>query len=277
VKAHADTRHECRGERFAADEAAYFEAAQASRQKAWEYLVELPQGPHAAAAAAIVDAFDTRLEELALARLVADTRRTEATLDRARDARKRVSALLTAELRAVLDPKAYGVPVLEVPEPLRRALHGSLAEPTLAWTPARREDALFFTIPTPEGSEDCVATIVLDVKTDPGGLVTEARVFGPDLFVRWLEADENVALDPSLPSARVSAAAHAERRLAGILEATLPQDRCGGVDSPGDVLARRCDGWVAVAWMGSRPGERDFVAVRGPGARAERAEDGGMR
>ena len=249
-----------------AEDDAYYEHVKASRARAWEYLALLPNGPHAEAAQAVVAAFDIHLEELAMDHLIQETRRTEAMLDRAKDARRRLTTLLLGDVRALLDPHVYGAHIPDVPEALKLALSG-MAHPTIAWLPRTHVENVPYVILSPRGSDDRVAEVKLTVLLSKDGAIVEGRLSGSDLFTRWLEAEENEPVDDANPAARARAAAHAAERLFGLFEATLPSERCAA-ESPDEVIARRCDGWLATAWMGSRPGEPDVIAIRGRSAAA---------
>src|ERR1700722_955063 len=66
---------------FDREEAAWFEAAKTSRVRAKEYVVDLPDGPHAEAARSLMVLFDEHQEDTDTLSLLADARHTAATLD----------------------------------------------------------------------------------------------------------------------------------------------------------------------------------------------------
>ena len=247
---------------FDDEEPRYFEAAKDSKQKAIEYLVELPKGPHADAARSLVVSFDAHTEDVTTLVLLADARRTDAMLEIASRERRRVTERILEDVGLLLDRGVYGAQVDEAPASLTRALGGGVRR-TFGSAPTRRDDTLAFTLPTRTGSEIHVASVELAVKLEDARIV-EGIVWGPDLFVRWTEADVIRVLDPSVPQARALAASHVTEVLSGAFEAALPGDRCAVVVASAELLARRCDGWTVSVKMGASAGAPDVVSVRGP-------------
>jgi hypothetical protein len=134
----------------------------------------------------------------------------------------------------------------------------------------RRDDELFFIVPTPEGAQARVLSLRFQLLLSRGRVV-EGRIEGQDLFVRWAEAMSVQVLDPNAEADRGAASAAVAEVLAGALEGRMPASRCAVPPQEHEVLARGCDGWGASVMMGSREGDDDVVAVRGPqpnGARA---------
>ena len=246
---------------FDAEEPAYFERSSASRAKTSEYLADLPHGPHAEAAIALLTAFDTHLEDLATEKMMRDARHTEATLDHANVQRHAVGETVLADIAALLDAALYGSPSRALPEATRAAL-GFGATSTWGRPEPRRSRDLFYSIPTHLARESRIATVKLEILF-AGDVAVSGRISGPDLFVHWTEADTVTTLDPTLPEARASSAAHVAEVLTGALEARLPAARCS-VPSPGDVIARRCDGWSVIATQADVPGQPDVIVVSGP-------------
>ncbi len=247
---------------FDAEEPAFFERCQASRETAREYLVDLPNGPHAAAAMALLVEYSMKVEDLATARLLRDARRTEAKLEAAAGRRRAVGEAILTATGALLAEGVYGTRIEDSPAALRRVLGGEAA---VSWgtTPARRDADYFFVIPTPEGRQERVATLTVRVVLD-AGVIVEGRIEGLDLFVRWDESDLVRPLDASAPNHRSEAAFHAQEQLTGALEARLPAARCGEQRRPGELVHRACDGWTATVAWGQVEGEPDVVSIRGP-------------
>ncbi len=249
---------------FDAEEPRYFEAATASRAKTSEYLTDLPHGPHAAAAIALLTAFDTKVEDIATARLLRDARRTEAKLERASVQRRGIGETILGDVAALLDPSLYGARPDELPPTVRSALGGT-APPTWGGRPlTRRTTDFFFSVPSRLARESRIVTIELALELE-AGRVTSGVVRGVDLFVHWEEADTMKARDPTSPGDRAAAAEHAADLLSGALEARLPVARCEAPASPPDeLLVRKCDGWTATIKMGSAVGEVDAIVLSGP-------------
>jgi len=252
---------------FDAEEPAYFEACQGSRAGVSEYLVDLPHGPHAAAAFALLVEYDAKVEDVETARLMRDARRTEAQLEAAAAGRRAVGEAILGAAGALCEDNLYGATVEDAPPSLRGVLVGAAA-PTWGPVPARRERDFFFVIPTQGGRESRVATMTVSVERDERGAITAGRIEGQDLFVRWDEADLVRPLDASSQNARSEAAFHARQLLEGALEARVPAARCTPRSSApadvGELVRRACDGWTGVVRWGQREGEPDVIDVRGP-------------
>jgi hypothetical protein len=251
---------------FDVEEAAYFAAAQRSRDAASAYVADLPRGPHAQAARSLLVLFDAKVDDFDMLRLLADARRTEATLELASQKRRRVTESLLAALASLLDPAAYGASLDEIPPALAAVLNGGTRPSWGGGPTARRDDALFFVVPTADGQDSRVVEVALQLIV-LRGRVLEARIEGPDLFVRWAEALGARTLDPTRQDERDAASANVQEVLAGALEARLPASRCAAPEHAGEIMVRDCDGWVVVARMGAGSGDSDSVTVRGPSSR----------
>jgi hypothetical protein len=258
---------------FEAEESAWFEAAQSSRTRAREYVVDLPHGPHADAARALLVLFDEHQDDFDTLVLLAEARRTAAGLDYETDRRKRVSDVLLQKLSALLDPATWGARLDSPPPSLAAALRGEVPGTWGAELSARRDDALAFVLPTPEGSEARVllASLQLELRrpkaADAGaaaGRVVQGRLQGEDLFVLWSEAILARVLDATAASDRELARTTISDVLAGAFEARLPAARCAAPAKEGELLVRACDGWSASVRMGAEQGEDDVVDVVGP-------------
>jgi hypothetical protein len=256
---------------FDGEEAAFFAAAQGSRARAREYVVDLPRGPHIDAARALLVLFDAKVDDFDTLRLLADARRTEATLELASQRRHRVTEVISAELAALLDPAVYGSRIEEPPLALAAVLAGT-TRVAITWggggggPTARREDLLFFVVPTREGHDSRAAEVSLQLFATRGRVV-EGRIEGPDLFVRWAEANGARPLDPNDASLRDAASASVQEVIAGVLEASLPASRCaapkkqGESEREGEIMVRECDGWLVVVRMGAASGDVDSITV----------------
>ena len=259
---------------FDAEEPPYFETAKQSANGAYTYLLDLPRGPHADAARAVIDAAEDIVKKAALAALIAEARHTRMSLKSARAQRRKVRERVLGEVKLLLDPRDYGVAPGLVAAPLLEELSFG-ARPTIGWVVPHREDTLFFEVPTPQGRDVAgstggsstardarVVTVDFDLVV-ANGVVVEGRVRGEDLFVRWAEADLARVFDPTDPTAREEAFAHVTGMLIGAVEALLPSDRCSPSAQPrGQLLARACDGWQMRATSGAHAGAIDEIVVR---------------
>lgn len=261
---------------FEKEEPEYFERAQGSREKAREYLVDLPRGPHADAALAILVEYDSKVEDLETARLMRGARRTEALLDNASNQRRVVGERVLGHVAALADPVVYGAPITSLPEALRVDMEGP-AKRTWGRMPLRREEEVFFSLPAKRERESRVASVAVALAVE-GDRVLAGWVEGPDLFTRWAEADLMKPLDAGQPGDRSLAGKHVAEVLGGALEGRFPAAKCG---PPGGlpslrvrpllpkvaaraprgrvVFARACEGLRIEALQGDGPGEGDVV------------------
>jgi hypothetical protein len=248
---------------FEAEEAAWFEAAKASRSRAREYVVDLPDGPHAEAARALLVLFDEHQGDVETLTLLAEARRTAATLDYETARRKRVSDALLVEVAGLLDPATWGARLDSPPPALAAALRGEVATTWGAVTRARRDDRLYFVLPTPDGAQARMlgASLQLELRD---GRVAQGLLQGENFFVLWSEALLTRALDPTNAADRALAATTVSELLAGAFEATLPASRCAAPAHEGELLVRSCDGWAVSVRMGAEEGEADVIDVVGP-------------
>jgi len=249
---------------FDAEEPVFFEKAKTSESRAIDYIVDLPHGPHIDAARTLLQQYVVHADDFETTKLLQESRHTAALLDRAATARAQVGEHVMAGVAAILDADVYGARLDEAPRPLKRILGGE-AHATWggAWS-TQSDVALPFVVPTPTGATDRVANVEVSVKLEHGRIV-EGRVWGPDLFVRWAEAETIKTLDESDERARGAAATFVKEVLGGAIEGVVPAARCTAHADRGELLARSCDGWLVRIEMGEFAGAPDVVFVRGPG------------
>jgi hypothetical protein len=251
-------------EAFDAEEPVFFEQAQTSRSKARQYLIDLPDGPHADAARALLVLFDAHQDDIDTLMLLASARRTAALLDRETDRRKRLTDLVLQDVASLLDRATYGASLDEPPPLLASVLRSGAAHTWGGEARPDRLDQVFFVVPTPEGSQPREVDVGLELRLE-GARIVEGRVSGGDLFVRWAEALLVRVLDPTDVADRTTAATTVSEVLRGALEGTFPQDRCGSTPTDPHVIVKRaCDGWSVTVTMGPSGGSDDAIDVRGP-------------
>ena len=245
---------------FDTEETAYFERAKTSRAAAHEYLTYLPRGPHADQSVALIAAFDTNLEEIALQNVARDVRRNEATLESAAVARRRVGESVLTAVGALSDDNVYHARIDDAPVALRKLLDPPQPRSWGGLAHARETD-LYFMLPTRPERESRVVTLRIRVETDATGMIDRGIIEGDDLFVRWQEADRIVALDPTSLSDRTEAGVHALDILSGALEGRFPADRCALADAHGALYARACEGLSVDVVMGDSAGSADRIVL----------------
>lgn len=242
-----------------AEEPAYFVRAQSSRAALIDYLTNLPSGPHSEQALSLVAAYDRGLEEAESDRMLREARRTEATLEKASLARKRVGERVLGGLAVLLDPKLVGTRFDALAPETRRFFEGPAASTWGALAPSLEED-LFFLLPTRPERTSRLLTLVTELVVEDG-VVVGARMRGDDLLVKWYEAARIVALDPSKPEDRTEAMTASLEILAGAAEQAFPASRCAAPTTGRELLVRRCDGRSLRVVAGERAGDADTVEV----------------
>jgi hypothetical protein len=256
---------------FEDEEPRYFERAQRTREGVRRYLADLPAGPHAEAAFALLRALESTLEDAELRDIARRARYDDAKLEAAAVQRRAVGASVLGAVGVLLDEAVYGAPRADGPASLRALMSGRGS--TWGSVPARREDDLFFLLPTRPERESRLVTLEISLE-EQGGVVVGGAVLGADLFVRWAEADQIVALDPSAPEDRTEAFVHALARLDGALERRFPSASCPDVRAAKELYHRACEGWEAVVLPGDGPGQTDAIVVRGRPGPARKPTEG---
>jgi hypothetical protein len=246
------------------EEPRYFEHAQRSREGVRRYLADLPDGPHATAALALLTAFDSSLEEAELRDVARRVRYEDAKLEAAAVQRRAVGEAIFSAIGVLLDEDVYGVPLSDAPPKLRRLLLGPTPS-TWGAVSARHEEDLFFLLPTRPERESRLLTLELTM-LEPGGALAGAVLEGSDMLVRWTEADKIVRLDASAPEDRTEAQVYTTPRLEGALERRFPSASCPELRRDQELYHRACGGWEAIVVPGAKAGDKDRVIIRSPRA-----------
>ncbi|MBS2015850.1 MAG: hypothetical protein JST00_23380 [Deltaproteobacteria bacterium] len=253
---------------FEEEEPRYFEKAQASREGARRYLADLPDGPHAAAALALLTALESNMQDAELRDIARRVRFEDAKLEVAAQQRKAVGEAILTALGVFLDDGVFGSTLEDAPAPLRTVMRGP--RPT-TWgaLPSRREDDYFFLLPTRPERESRLLSLEIALE-EKDGRIAAATLAAPDMFVMWAEADQITRLDPSSAEDRTEAQVHALDRIAGAVERRFPSASCPEARAGAELVHRACDGWEIVVKSGERAGARDTILVRGPSDPAKR-------
>jgi hypothetical protein len=243
------------------EEPRFFEAAQSSQEGVRRYLADLPDGPHAAAAIALLTALGSNMQDAELRDIARRVRYEDAKLESAAVQRRAVGESILGAIGVLLDESVYGVPRTEGPPALRTLMTGRT---TATWgTIARhREEDLYFLLPTrPERESRLVTLEVTLIEQD--GVVTGGRIEGADLLVLWAEADQIVKLDPSAAEDRTEAQVHAMDRLGGAFERRFPEGSCPDARAGRELYHRMCNGWEVLVVPGNEAGDKDAIVIRG--------------
>lgn len=256
---------------FDEEEPLHFERAQASREGASRYLADLPDGPHATAALALLTALQSNMQDAELSDIARRARHDDATLEAAAVQRRAVGEAILGATGVLLDEEVYGVARVEGPPALRTLMTGR-AGSTWGSVPLRREEDLFFLLPTRPDRESRLVTLEVTL-AEQGGVVTGGTIEGADMFVLWAEADQITKLDPGAPEDRTEAQVHAMERLGGALERRFPSGSCAERRGERELYHRACGGWEVVVEPGERAGAKDVIVIRGRPGPARKQPD----
>jgi hypothetical protein len=248
---------------FEAEEGAWFEVAKTSPARARDYIVDLPHGPHAQAARALLLLSIGQESDIGMLEQLADARRTAAMLDLESARREHVSEVVLEELAALIDPATRGASLDDPPHALAVVLRGSVARTWGTAPQGIREDEFYFVLPTPTQPQARVAQVRLRLVVQRGRVIG-GNIEGEDLFVRWAEANGPRVLDAASSSDRARGASEIADVFAGALEARFPASRCAARPqrARGEILARACNGWRVSVRMGAHAGNDDVISVR---------------
>lgn len=242
------------------EEPKYFEKAQGSREGIRRYLADLPEGPHAQAAIALLVSFGSSMQDAELRDIARRVRLDDAKLEAAAVQRRAVGESILTTIGVLLDEDIYGIPRSEAPPKLRAILIGKNA-PTWGGVPSSHEDDFFFLLPTRPERESRLLTLETKL-IEENGIVVGGILEGSDMLVRWAEAEQIVRLDSSLPDDRTEAQVFAMTRLEGALERRFPTQACGDLRKDRELYHRGCAGWEAVVLPGNKAGDNDSILIR---------------
>lgn len=246
---------------FEDEEPRYFEASQATQEGARRYLADLPEGPHATAALALLTALGSNMQDAELRDIARRVRYEDAKLESAAVQRRAIGESILGAIGVLLDEGVYGVPRTEGPPALRTLMTGRTGA-TWGTVPAHREEDLYFLLPTRPERESRLLSLEITLG-EQDGVVRSGRIEGADMLVLWAEADEIVKLDPSAPEDRTEAQVHAMERLGGALESRFPEASCPDARADRELYHRACNGWEVVVVPGAHAGEKDAIVIRG--------------
>jgi len=247
---------------FDDEEPRYFEAAQRSQEGARRYLADLPDGPHAAAALALLTALGSNMQEAELRDIARRVRYEDAKLESAAVQRRAVGESIVGAVGVLLEDGVYGVARTEGPPALRTLMTGRVGS-TWGTVPAHRAEDLYFLLPTRPERESRLLSLDITL-VEHEGVVTSARIEGADMLVLWAEADQITKLDPSATEDRTEAQVHAMDRLGGALEGRFPEATCPDKRAGAELFHRACNGWEVVVLAGTQAGSKDAIVIRGP-------------
>ena len=246
---------------FEDEEPRFFEASQRTHEGARRYLADLPEGPHAAAALALLTALESNMQEAELRDIARRVRYDDAKLESAAVQRRAVGESIVGAIGVLLEDGVYGVARADGPLALRTLMTGRVGS-TWGTVPAYREEDLYFLLPTRPDRESRLLSLEITLD-EQDGVVTAARIEGADMLVLWAEADQITKLDPSASEDRTEAQVHAMERLGGALESRFPEASCPDKRAARELFHRACNGWEVVVVPGTQAGAKDAIVIRG--------------
>lgn len=249
---------------YEAEEPQLFQDAQVSREGLRRYLADLPDGPHAEAALSLLVAFGSSMKDAELRDIARRVRYEDAKLEAAAVSRRAVGEAILGALGVLVDEATYGARRTEASPKLRALMLGQTRAPvTTTWgsVPARREDDLFFLLPTRPERESRLLTLEVTLVEEDDRIVG-ATLEGSDMLVRWAEADQIVRLDPSVVEDRTEAQVYAMQRVEGALERRFPAGVCKDLRRGEELYHRACGGWEATVRPGAGAGQKDAIILR---------------
>lgn len=248
---------------FEALDERWFELKRKSPAGLRDYLAALPSGPHAARARELLEAAE------AAARRRADLsqgREIEQRIAAAAERRKAVRGAVRGWLGALLHPDAFRVPLAKAPRELVVPWSLELPAPVCKRT-SLGETSCFKLLDLPYevqedgGAEAREATLTVTLARSDAGVPVEAKLAGPNLFVRMEEAARARPVGDDAPS-RARAAGEAAKLVREVFEGARPDaSGCAVPARAPTVLALSCGGLTVAVVAGASPADDDFVSI----------------
>lgn len=247
---------------FAGAEEKYYLQAFDRLPNLYAYRDALPKGPHIEEVQARIDALEARKARRATRESEEDTR-IAATQARLRDADKDRRAVVTTfkEWTArLLRIESFGEPTSELSDETIFAFR--LSEPRGACQGDLCRKLLPLRYEVPGERELVTREALLEVELLlERGLLSRARLAGPELWTRLAEALSLRPLPNATPEERADAVNRASMLVRALLEPTLPAGECEKVAAPPVVLLRQCRGRRVRMVAGATPVEDDILEV----------------
>lgn len=227
------------------------------------YLKTLPDGPHAAEAAAALATFRERQQAARKELLDLSAAMTEERLAELARQRDVAQEAFTSWLGRFLAIETWGMRTSALDHDFIFAWR--IDPPRGRCVDDRCAKLVQYAYEMPGGGDRSERRLVMDVVVQlDQGMVEQARLEGPGLFSRLYEAGAKQPVPYDDPSARVEAIAYAVDVIGGAVEARMPSQRCARDAIAPVVLHRSCDGWTVTVTAAELPGDDDVVSISGP-------------
>lgn len=248
---------------FAASEAHFFRAARDRPSLLRAYLAAMPDGPHSRA---VTD----RLREMEILREYRDREalrekeqiaRVQRDLARASADRDRLVSSFAETVRLLSGVRSFREPKGELDTLLGARLRST--EPQVICDPSTCRETLQLPYAVPDARHLRQRTLVLVIELIfKGGMLTELRLEGPELFSRIAEAKSVRLVESSDRPMRISALASVKTWIEGLLDARLLGSKCQREGVFPTILIRECDGVRLELLAGWESNQSDRIVLR---------------
>ena len=243
---------------FTQTEERYYLSAFNRLSQLYAYEQALPQGPH-------IEEVRTRIVALTARR----ARQRESGLDEERiaatqgrlvraDASRRAFVAAVKEWASrLVQIESFGEPTSELSDDMIFAFRLSPPRGACRGDSCRKLLELSYEVPGERQLVERAALLEVQLELDRG-LLSSARLAGPELWLRLAEALSLTPLPSPTPEERAAAVGRAVLLLRAVLEPKLPAGECEKVALPPILLERACRG-LRVRMIAGEAGEQDDV------------------
>jgi hypothetical protein len=244
------------------EEEKYFLEAFSSLPRLYAYAEALPNGPHIEDVRTRIAAIEGKQRERSLREIEAD-KKANATLVQLADAdtqRRAFVATVKDWAARLIRIQSFGQPTSELPDETIFAFR--LSEPHGSCVGDHCRKLLQLSYPVPGQRELVERAAVVEVQLElEAGLLSRARLAGPELWTRLAEALSLKPLPNPTPEERADAVNRAAMLMRALLEARFPAAECDSPVTAPAVILRKCRGMRAVMLAGASPTDDDVVEI----------------
>jgi hypothetical protein len=243
---------------FTQTEERYYLSAFNRLSQLYAYEQALPQGPHIEEVRSRIVALEARRARrresgLDEARIAA----TQARLVRADASRRALVAAVKDWTSRLVRIESFGEPTSELSDDTIFAFRLSPPRGSCRGDSCRKLLELSYEVPGERELVERAALLEVQLELERG-LLSSARLAGPELWLRLAEALSLQPLPSPTPEERAAALGRSVLLLRAVLEPVLPAAECERTAQPPILLERACRGLRARMIVG-KPGEQDDV------------------
>jgi hypothetical protein len=228
----------------------------------YAYAEALPQGPHIEDVHGRIVFLEAKLRERSR-RDVEDDAKAAAMLAQlaSADTKRRAFVGVVKDWAArLLAIQSFGEPTSELADETIFAFR--LSEPRGACQGDHCRKLLELSYPVPGQRELVERAAVIEIQLElEAGLLSRARLAGPELWTRLAEALSLKPLPKPTPEERADAVSRAAMLMRALLERRFPAAECDVPAAAPAVVVRRCHGLSAVMQAASTPTEDDVLEI----------------